>query len=61
MKVDEVRVYRDSAGDWRWKFVRSNGRVMADSSEGYRQAWRCEQAAEYVFGPGDVEIVRDEP
>lgn len=37
--------YEDSAGEWRWRFTARNGRVMADSGEGYatesnaRRAW----------------------
>jgi uncharacterized protein YegP (UPF0339 family) len=27
--------YQDDAGEWRWRFVSPNGRIMADSSEGY--------------------------
>lgn len=28
--------YKDTAGEWRWRFVASNGRIMADSGEGYK-------------------------
>lgn len=38
-----VTVYQDRKGTWRWRFT-VNGRVMADSGEGYtrrRQAWRA--------------------
>ena len=27
--------YQDKAGEWRWRFVAANGRIMADSGEGY--------------------------
>lgn len=58
MTVDTIHVYRAKDG-WRWRMVRPNGRLMAESGEAYTQAFRCEQAAAYVFGPGEVEIVRD--
>lgn len=31
----KVEVYRDTAGKWRWRFRASNGRILADSAEGY--------------------------
>ncbi len=29
-------VYRDQAGEWRWKLFAENSKIIADSSEGYR-------------------------
>lgn len=29
------KFYKDLAGEWRWHVVGANGRIMADSSEGY--------------------------
>ena len=28
-------LYRDRAGEWRWRLVAANGRTVADSAEGY--------------------------
>ncbi|MBA2610020.1 MAG: DUF1508 domain-containing protein [Actinobacteria bacterium] len=28
-------MYQDLRGEWRWRIVATNGRVMADSAEGY--------------------------
>ena len=28
-------IYEDDLGQWRWHFVAANGRIMADSAEGY--------------------------
>lgn len=28
-------LYRDSADEWRWRLVATNGNIVADSSEGY--------------------------
>lgn len=45
---DTLTVYRDQRGEWRWRRKASNGRILADSAEGYRKrahtvamAWRC--------------------
>jgi hypothetical protein len=29
-------VFQDSADEWRWRLVASNGNIIADSGEGYR-------------------------
>lgn len=29
------KLYKDSVGQWRWRYVSSNGRTIADSAEGY--------------------------
>jgi hypothetical protein len=28
-------LYQDSASEWRWRLVASNGNIIADSAEGY--------------------------
>lgn len=51
-----VHFYEDVRGEWRWRLVAANGRIMADSSEGYvdeagaRHAWATirEHAAEAI-------------
>lgn len=34
-------IYRDSANQWRWRFVSSNGRIIADSAESYWNKSDC--------------------
>jgi uncharacterized protein YegP (UPF0339 family) len=34
-KTARVHIYRDAAGEWRWRLVAKNGRTIADSAEGY--------------------------
>ncbi|MFB6133576.1 MAG: HVO_2922 family protein [Halanaeroarchaeum sp.] len=29
-------VFQDSADEWRWRLVASNGNIIADSAEGYQ-------------------------
>jgi len=31
----KFHVYQDLKGEWRWRLVADNGRIMADSAEGY--------------------------
>jgi len=32
----DFQLYRDQAGQWRWRVVAKNGRILADCGEGYR-------------------------
>jgi uncharacterized protein YegP (UPF0339 family) len=42
------RVYKDSAGEWRWRLVTGNGRIIADSGEGYEHRADCLHGVELV-------------
>lgn len=33
--------YKDHKGEWRWRLVASNGRIIADSGEGYSSESEC--------------------
>lgn len=50
MRTDLVVLYRDTAGDWRWRYVAQNGYVLADSGQGYSRRIDCEQGARRVTG-----------
>lgn len=41
-RASGVQFYRDAAGDFRWRYVGQTGRILADSSEGYRRINACE-------------------
>jgi len=36
--------YLDRDSKWRWRFVAPNGRIMADSGEGYSSLAACDEA-----------------
>ena len=36
--------YQDKTGAWRWRFVAANGRIMADSGEGYCSEFNANRA-----------------
>ena len=42
----KIKIYRDSADDYRWRLLGSNGRIIADSAEGYISKRNCELAVE---------------
>lgn len=40
----KVKYYKDHEGKWRWN-LRSNGRIIADSGQGYATKWNVKRAA----------------
>lgn len=50
------RVYEDAAGEWRWRLVAGNERVIADSGEGYRDKRDCLHAIELVKDLKDARV-----
>ncbi|MFB6143501.1 MAG: HVO_2922 family protein [Halorientalis sp.] len=57
-------VYRDAAGQWRWRLVHRNGNVVAAASEGYtrrRDAKRSVDSVRDLVADGDAfEVYEDE-
>lgn len=53
--TDRVEVYRDSAGEWRWRSVAGNGETITGSGEGYLDRSHAVKMAERVTGL-DVEV-----
>ena len=35
------RMYRDARGEWRWRLVAANNRILADSGESYSSRQAC--------------------
>ncbi len=48
MRTAKVEIYRDSRREWRWRMKASNGRILADSGEGYRRKASALQGARRV-------------
>lgn len=40
----KFEIYRDKAGEWRWRIRASNERILADSGEGYDNEGDCVDA-----------------
>ena len=41
-------LFVDSADQWRWRLVHTNGNIIADSGEGYASRQKCKQGIESV-------------
>ncbi len=50
------RVYQDSAGEWRWRLAAGNGRLIAESGEGYRHRQDCLHGIELVKASADAQV-----
>lgn len=51
MNDDHVDLYKDDAGEWRWRRVAANGNIVSDSGEGYVNRIDAREMAEKV-NPG---------
>jgi uncharacterized protein len=54
----KVIVYKDEAGEFRWKLVAENGEIISDSAEGYHHKGYAISMAEKL-NPG-AELVIDD-
>jgi uncharacterized protein YegP (UPF0339 family) len=60
MSGGTFELYRDGAGEWRWRLVAANGNIIADSGEGYRSKQGAERGIDSVrrtAPEADVEVV----
>ena len=59
MRTPKLQVYRDGRREWRWRLRASNGRIVADSGEGYCRRMSVRKAVERVRSilSGDVPVV----
>ena len=50
------QVYEDAGGEWRWRLVAGNERVIAASGEGYRDRQDCLHGIEMVKDSQDAKV-----
>jgi uncharacterized protein YegP (UPF0339 family) len=55
----KFHIYKDSAGEWRWRLKSANGRIIADSGEGYSSEQACRDDIDRVKDSKDAPIVKD--
>lgn len=36
-----IEFYQDAENEWRWRVIAGNGKIVADSSEGYQRKSDC--------------------
>jgi uncharacterized protein YegP (UPF0339 family) len=52
-------IYKDSRGEWRWRLRASNGNILADSGEGYKNELDCINAIRSVQSSSDADIAKE--
>jgi uncharacterized protein YegP (UPF0339 family) len=50
--------YKDAKNEWRWRLVASNGRIIADSGEGYKSERECLADIDRVKGSKGADVVQ---
>lgn len=54
----KIEIYNDKATEYRWRMVARNGKVVADSAEGYTTKQGCEHAiARFKDEVANAEII----
>ena len=48
--LPRFEAYPDRSGEWRWRWLARNGRIRADSGEGYWSKRSCLRSIERVRG-----------
>jgi len=60
IRVSKIEVYQDAKGEWRWRAKASNGRIVAESGEGYSSMSGAERAihtaANVIYG-ADIKVL----
>jgi uncharacterized protein YegP (UPF0339 family) len=63
MSGGTFELYRDGAGEWRWRLVAANGNIIADSGEGYASKQGADRGVESVRSAvprASVEVLDDD-
>jgi uncharacterized protein YegP (UPF0339 family) len=50
--------YQDAKGEWRWRLVAANGRIIADSGEGYKDDHDCLEDIDRVKKSANAPVVK---
>jgi uncharacterized protein YegP (UPF0339 family) len=51
-------IYKDTAGEYRWRYQAVNGQVIADSGEGYKTKKDCRHGLDLIRASGKDEVFR---
>ncbi len=57
----KLRIYKDKKREWRWSIAdKANGKILADSGEGYKRKKDCLTALEKVSHGGLIQMLRND-
>jgi len=46
----KFKIYSDVPGEWRWQLKSGNGKIIADSAEGYQRKSHCAKMVDLIRG-----------
>ncbi|WP_428304607.1 YegP family protein [Lacipirellula sp.] len=55
----EFHVYKDGVGEWRWRLLATNKKIIADSGEGYSAKADCLSGIKSVQGSSGAAVIED--
>lgn len=58
--MSTFRIYRDPAGEFRWRLEGLDGQVIADSGKGYVSRSDCREAVDHIMHDAPFADVLDE-
>lgn len=56
----KFHIYKDHKDEWRWRLKSANGKIIADSGEGYSSKQACQHGISLVKGTTNIQIVEDD-
>jgi len=59
MVAPQFEMYKDTAGEYRWRLRAPNGKIIADSGEGYEQKSGCKNGIASVKENVTKAIIQD--
>ena len=59
LRPDEIFIFQDEAGEWRWRKIAPNGEIVATSGESYTRKDDVIQAAEREAS-GPVAVIEEQ-
>ncbi len=57
----KFELYKDNTGEYRWRFISSNGRIIADSGQGYKNKSDCQNGIDLIKGEAPAAQVEEKP
>jgi uncharacterized protein len=48
--------FNDAKGEWRWRLLADNGKIIADSGEGYKAERDCDHGIALVKSAGNAPV-----
>ncbi len=58
--MSKFHVFKDEKGEFRWRFTANNGKILADSGEGYVKKSDCEHGIDLLKTDAANAPIQDE-